>query len=58
MNVGKPVGKNTEYGRGDVEVNAVFNGEPVELLEESINHMTKSAQEYEFSQMIYKQKKT
>jgi len=45
MNIGKPVGKNKEYGRGDVEVNAVFNGEPVELLEESINHMTKSAQE-------------
>ena len=38
MNVGKPVGKHKEYTEGDVgyfEVSAVFNGEPVELLEES-----------------------
>ena len=33
MNAGKPVGKN-EYVRY-LEVNAVFNGKPVELLEES-----------------------
>jgi len=39
MNVGKPVGKNEEYGlESDVcyfEVSAVFIGDPVELLEES-----------------------
>ena len=41
MNVGKPVGNNEEYQKGtesDVcyfEVDAVFNREPVELLEES-----------------------
>jgi len=40
MNVGKPVGKNEEYGKCFqnvcyFEVNAVFNREPVELLEES-----------------------
>jgi len=41
MNVGKPVWKNEEYiGLRKVmfplfEVNAVFNGEPVELLEEN-----------------------
>jgi len=34
MNVGKLVGKNEEYGKY-FEVNAVFNGEPVELLEET-----------------------
>jgi len=33
MNEGKPVGKN-EYVRY-LEFNAVFNGDPVELLEES-----------------------
>jgi len=38
MNVGKPVGrmKSTESDVGYFEVNAVFNGEPVELLEESM----------------------
>jgi len=35
MNVGKLVGKNEEYAVCYFEVNAVFNGEPVELLEES-----------------------
>ena len=43
MNVGKPVWKNEEYiglrkvmfALGLFEVNAVFNGEPVELLEEN-----------------------
>jgi len=36
MNVGKPVGKKRMKSTESFEVSAVFNGDPVELLEESV----------------------